>query len=69
MKSGKHLAVDSGIQVLDSGFSVSGTWIPSLVVFRIPKPRIPDSTSKHFLDSGILKSGRNYTLNLHAFKW
>ena len=55
MKSGKHLAVERGF--------------PSLVVFRIPKPRIPDSTSKHFLDSGILKSGRNYTLNLHAFKW
>ena len=31
---------------LDSGFQ-------SLVGFRIPKPRIPDSTSKKFLDSGI----------------
>ena len=31
---------------LDSGFQ-------SLVGFRIPKPRIPDSTSKKFLYSGI----------------
>ena len=39
---------------------VSGTWTPDLVefripwaVFRIPKPRIQDSTSKDFPDSGI----------------
>ena len=38
---------------LDSGFqSLVGFWILS-AVFRIPKPRIPDSTSKKFLDSGI----------------
>ena len=38
---------------LDSGFqSLVGFRILS-VVFRIPKPRIPDSTSKKFLDSGI----------------
>ena len=38
---------------LDSGFqSLVGFRIPS-AVFRIPKPRIPDSTSKKFLDSGI----------------
>ena len=38
---------------LDSGFqSLVGFWILS-AVFRIPKPMIPDSTSKKFLDSGI----------------
>ena len=31
---------------LDSGFQ-------SLMAFRIPRPRIPDSTSKYFQDSGI----------------
>ena len=38
---------------LDSGFqSLIGFRIPS-AGFRIPKPRIPESTSKKFLDSGI----------------
>ena len=38
---------------LDSGFqSLVGFRILS-AGFRIPKPRIPDSTSKKFLDSGI----------------
>ena len=38
---------------LDSGFqSLVGLLIPSSG-FRIPKPRVPDSTSKKFLDSGI----------------
>ena len=38
---------------LDSGFqSLVGFWILS-AVFGIPKHRIPDSTSKKFLDSGI----------------
>ena len=37
----------------DSGFQLSvGFQIPT-AVFRIPNPRIPDSTSKNFLDSGI----------------
>ena len=45
MKSGKQLAVDSGIQVLDSGFSVSGTWIPFI-------SGIPDSKAQ---DSGFNK--------------
>ena len=36
-------------------FFISGTWIPDSCssVFRIPKPRILDSTSKNFLDSEI----------------
>ena len=38
---------------LDSGFqSLVGFRILS-AGFRIPKPRIPDSTSKKFVDSGI----------------
>ena len=54
--SGFH-AVDSGLRVphssvcqwnLDSGVqSLVGFWFPS-VVFRIPKPSIPDSTFKIF---------------------
>ena len=38
---------------LDSGFELLvGFRIPT-PVFRIPRPRIPDSTSKNFPDSGI----------------
>ena len=79
MDSGFH-AVDSGFQYwipdscqwnLDSGFeSLVGFWIP-YAVFRIPKPRIPDSTikispipdstSKNFPDSGI-------RITLHGLK-
>ena len=43
---------------LDSGFQ-------SLVGFRIPKPRIPDSTSKKFLDSGI-RIPLHGAISLHA---
>ena len=48
--------LDSGFQpVLDSSlFLWNVFWISdSLVVFRIPKPRVQDFTSKLFLDSGI----------------
>ena len=53
--------VDSGFQVLDSTLCQWNMAILSLVGFRIPyavfripaKPRIPDSTSKNFPDSGI----------------
>ena len=55
-------AMDSGLQVLnssqwdlDSGFQ-SLVGFPILkAVFRIPKPRIPDSTSNNFWDSGFHK--------------
>ena len=41
------------ISKLDSGFqSLVGFRIPC-AGFRIPKPRIPDSTREKFLDSGI----------------
>ena len=48
------LAVYSRFQILDSIFFVSGIGIPdynrySDSVFRIPKPRIPDSTNQIFL--------------------
>ena len=42
--------------ILSSGILafVGGTWIPdSLCCIPDPKPRIPDSTSKNFPDSGI----------------
>ena len=58
LDSGLH-TVDSGrfqFLTLELGFRipiVSGMmWIPWMG-FRIPKPRIPDSTSKNFQDSGI----------------
>ena len=52
--SGFHV-VDSGFQVLDFRFqSLVGFRIPG-AVFRIPKPRIPNSTSKNFMDSGYHK--------------
>ena len=49
------VVVDSGFQVLDFRFqSLVGFRIPG-AVFRIPKPRIPNSTSKNFMDSGYHK--------------
>ena len=44
---------------LDSGFQslVVGLLIPR-AVFRIPRPRIPDSSSKNFPDSGFPYKGR-----------
>ena len=48
LDSGLH-AVDSGFQLLDSrSFSVElGFRIPT-AIFRNPRPKIPDSTSKNF---------------------
>ena len=56
--------MDSGFQVLDSSFcewnldsgfqSLVGLRIPC-VIFRIPTPKIPDSTSKTFPDFGFHK--------------
>ena len=76
-----------GFQILGTGFQIfaSGTWIPirefqSLVgfwihwvVFRIPKPWIPDSTSINFQHSGFLKQtfpGFRFTYIGHfRLKW
>ena len=45
--------MDSGFQVQESrSFSVE-LGFQLLVGFRIPRPRIPDSTGKHFQDSGF----------------
>ena len=48
------------VNTILNGFSANGFWIPFLAGswipkarFWIPKPSIPDSTSKNFLDSGI----------------
>ena len=67
--------MDSGLRVphssicqwnLDSGLqSLVGFWFPS-VVFRIPKPSIPDSTLKIFWDSGfhvIFRAGSYFKRN------
>ena len=67
MDSGFH-AVDSGFHVLyssicqwnlDSGFQSFEAFRIPLAVFRIPKPRIPDSTSKNF----------SYSPNLDFLIW
>lgn len=62
--------LNSRFQLLDSEVFVSGSQIPDstlqwdsrfqipIAVFRIPRPRIPDFTSKNFQDSGIRKGIR-----------
>ena len=66
--SGFHV-VDSGFQVLDFRFqSLVGFRIPG-VVFRIPKPRIPNSTSKNFMDSGYHKQVFPGFSNLDSLTW
>ena len=77
LDSGFH-AVDSGFYLLDSrsfsvelGFRiriVSGFRIPT-PVFRIPKPRIPDSTSKNFQDSGFQMQKFPWFWNPDSFTW
>ena len=54
LHSGFH-GVDSGFQVVNpnSQWNSLNSRFQSLVGFRIPKPRIPDSTRKIFPDSGI----------------
>ena len=54
--------MDSGFQVLDSGFLVSGTWIPDSTTKIC---WIPDSISQNFPDSGIRNPlvGREVTLS------
>ena len=45
-----------GLWIPHRGFQIPGTGFQPLTVelqFRIPNPRIPDFTSKHFLDSRI----------------
>ena len=47
------------VVVINKGIQDSfGFWIPS-TVFRIPKPKIPDYTSKIFSDSGFHR--QNFT--------
>ena len=71
-------AVDSGFQLLDSrsfqwnfdsGFGLLvGFRIPT-PVFRIPRPRIPDSTSKNFQDSGFQIQKFPRFRNPDSFTW
>ena len=57
--------MDSGFRAGDSGFLVSGTWIPDsnrfIPTYRIPdstkqNSRIPDTTSTNFPDYGMGQS-------------
>ena len=70
LDSGFH-AVDPGFQVLDSSLCQRklGFWIPMVsgipdslsCIFGILRPRIPDSTSKMFPDSGLNKQKDSLT--------
>ena len=54
---------------LDSGFELLvGFRIPT-PVFRIPRPRIPDSTSKNFQDSGFQMKKFSGFRNPDSFTW
>ena len=54
---------------LDSGFELLvGFRIPT-PVFRIPRPRIPDSTSKNFQDSGFQMQKFPGFRNPDSFTW
>ena len=69
--------LDSTLWISDSSYwipvFVSGSWfgIPILAGFRIPKPRISDSTSNVFLDSAIgiffIHGAIHMILNQHHF--
>ena len=74
--------LDTGFQVLDSGFFVSGTWITDCglripivrgvawAVFRIPKATIPRFYCKSLLDSGIqIPLHGAYTLSSIKINW
>ena len=52
LDSGFH-AMNSGFQVVDSGFQLLVGFRIPWTVFHIAKPRILDSASKNFSDSGI----------------
>ena len=54
----KMTVLDSGFQVLDCGFLVSGTWIPDhsrKLSCRFQSPAFPGSTNKSFPDCGLGK--------------
>ena len=59
-------ALDSTPWIPSSRYSVLDPGLQSLVGFRIPKPRISDSTSTNFHDSGIPKK-KIYRIHVHFF--
>ena len=70
MDSGFQLLNSRSISVeLDSGFELLvGFRIPT-PVFRIPRPRIPDSKSKNFQDSGFQMQKFLGFRNPDSFTW
>ena len=70
MDSGFHLLDSRSFKwKLDSGFELLvGFRIPT-PVFRIPRPRIPDSTSENFQDSGFQMQTFPGFRNPDAFTW
>ena len=65
---GMSCALDSTPWIPSSRYSVLDSGLQSLVGFRIPKPRISDSTSTNFHDSGIPKK-KNYRIHVHGAIW
>ena len=70
LDSGFH-AGESGLQVLDSGILVSGTWIPNSnkkwdldsLRFWISKRRSPDSTRRNFRIADSLSWGETAAIS------
>ena len=61
-------ALDSTPWIPSSRYSVLDSGLQPLVGFRIPKPRMPDSTSTSFHDSGIPKK-KKFRINVHGAIW
>ena len=61
-------ALDSTPWIPSSRYSVLDPRLQSLVGFRIPKPRISDSTSTNFHDSGLPKK-KIYRIHVHGAIW
>ena len=65
---GMSCALDSTPWIPSSRYSVLDPRLQSLVGFRIPKPRISDSTSTNFHDSGLPKK-KIYRIHVHGAIW
>ena len=68
LESGFH-AVDSGFQLQDSRLELLVGFRISTPVFRIPRPMIPDSTSKNCQDSGFQMQKFPRFRNPDSFTW
>ena len=65
-RSSLHMLGPESKAVLDSGFQSLVRFRILSAVFRIPKPRIPDSTNNNFPDCGIRIPPMFHRLSLHG---